>query len=308
MNCSWCCSIPIENCVTIQWPDTDSVDDIYDLVSASECCQLQAKKEDRSGPCLQFDVRKSATTANLSVAKDDSVKLEIDKISILSTSRRIEWYKVNENGDKEYVETTEGCIIEDTDDLTMYLCTCAFDSLNSCNHFTCKLIQSESKEYWLFRILIQVRYTKLPSLSSSVACEIPQSLGPLMASLLCISDNKSNALSPMQGIKENLLNLSGKVTSTSDSTTATGASSRGEENKEAGGKWRSTDHSVDHQKDDATNSSSISSSMCSKVTDALQSMDSRLNKIESILCNMDSRMQRLEQLVISMIHESPECT
>ena len=308
MNCSWSSSIAIDNCVTIQWPNAEAVDDIYDLVTASECCQLQVKKEDRSGPCLQFDVEKSARTANLSVANDDLLKLEIDKISILSTSRRIEWYKVNANGDKEYLETTEGSIIEDTDDLTMYLSTCAFDSLNSCNHFTCKLIQSESKEYWLFRILIEVRYTKLPSLSSSVACEIPESLGPLMASLLCISNNKSNALSPLQGIKENLLNLACKAarssgSNSSDATAARGASSRKEEEDGEGGERRSTEGSVDHQKDDATNSS-----MCSKVTDALQSMDSRLNKIESILCNMDSRMQRLEQLVISMIHEPPGCT
>lgn len=303
MNCSWCSSVPVENCVTIQWPDSASVEDIYDLVTASKCCQLTPKEEDKNGPYLEFDVVKSAAKLNLNTVKDDTVKLEIDKISILSTSRRIEWYKVSVNGDKEYLETTEGSLVEDTDDLTMYLCTCNFDSLNSCNHLTCKMIQSDSSEYWLFSILIEVRKSKLPSLSSS---EIPESLGPLMASLLCISNNKANAVPSLESIKENLLNLTGKkerdvamLKAASSEETAAAATSAGEE-----GKRRSTDGSVGDQRDDATNSSSE----CSKVTDALQSMDSRLNRIESILCNMDSRMHRLEELVIRMIHEPPGCS
>ena len=212
MNCSCSTSIPIESCTTIHWPNSQEEKEketsIFDLVTHGNCCQLivpENKEEKKIIPQIEFDIIK--LSANSIVPKDDIVKLEFNKISILSTSRNIEWYQVTENGDKQYMETSRASLIEDTDQLKMYLSICEFSPLNSSKHLSCSFIQNETcGEYWVFAILIEVRLSKLPSLSQNATCQsTPESLIPLMALAL----RGSNSLGPSNN--ETLLNLTSEL-------------------------------------------------------------------------------------------------
>lgn len=303
MNCSCSTSSPIESCTTIQWPNCPKTHDIFDLVSHDNCCQFVVP-EDKANwtlPRIEFDIIK--LSANSIVSKDDIVKLEFSKISILSTARNIEWYRVTENGDKQYMETSKASLIEDTGQLKMYLSICEFSPLNSEKRLSCSFIQNEtSGEYWVFAILIETRFSKLPSLTyANATCQStpPESLIPLMA----LAFGKANSLS--QSNDETLLNLTsrfknifagkmpqeGKSVANGSSDTCSG---------DDGGKDGASDDDAVRSKDEVI--SALDSIKCT--------LDVRLGNMERTLGKMDSRIERLEELVSALLVEKkpPGCS